>query len=719
MLDLYNDDFKFDDNQILIKKDKTIEFESNILYSYFDIDTKTINVVNLTEEINSAQDIPKLIENFYKYPFLSELTENLERINKDAIDFETTVKYLSVKNLFSIETYNITSISGNQGIGGTPWGINTADLTLSYISKNNIENLSTNLENKLYYFVNNIIPVLYNDKNKAFSLINKNNKDYLRQEKLGGEIILEDICEIENINNFKLFCEEQNIKVKTSHIYNNLLLMFHSILNNLETNENFSYEIVENNYKFILNKSELTIKYLLDIEDLKLFREFISKNTQLNNYFNKELKKIFKENKSNILIMDFPGVKNSFNLSKSHEIINKYKYVVENGKPIEKTFTCKVCSTNKEYGFSLRKFVLPSSEKIIQNFSLINNKEDGSGYICKECLDKVHYINEKLNQYYFIFVNRTSNEIVPLRNPRDIFKNNKKRIGGSLYLIEPINNGLKNFKFLFNLFSKDSSEDVLKRLDYISELLNSYKNESGTMFQDIFYFNNIDMKSIKEDDSKDFIFRARFVKTNFHQLLIFVLNNKKIPLHIFVYLLNNYMQNNLKLETGAYPLYGMMNERYDESTKIISLNNIDDIINFKIGGFNMLKDIVNSVNEKLNAFSEDKAANLNLTDEETVYISGKIIRELNSLSKSSSKDFGYVKNIIKSNKGIALFIRKSFERYSHEISNSRNTEIISIVLQNLDSLSLKKMDIETLLTAGILNYKLKVIFLENKTKGDK
>lgn len=427
----------------------------------------------------------------------------------------------------------------------------------------------------------------------------------------------------------------------------------------------------ENN--LILEKSNY--KFEIQLDNKQKYQDFLNSELDL------DLDFPVQEKESYVLLLNIPGLKDVLDLNENKGEIKKYVDTLKIGELIEKEAVCKICLEKVDKVYDLRAFFAPNPEKRIRDFSLFN-KTNQNGYMCEDCKNKVFKVKELTDNVY---VDDISGKTERIQSISDFLTKNQK-IGGTIYKLEKL-----DANAFFPVFVKDFElkttipmQEVLERMQFLKGLL---------IMDDIFSVYRRG-KIYKAKDA-GFKIRNNYVIDNFNVLKDFALNGVNLKEH--------HLQEIIKLHITFKRVLS------DENFNFLNIGY--QLEKFKkYIGVEMIEQTLLSINDKLDLFIRDDIA-LELNDEETVLLAGRLLRELDGLSMKKEKDLGVLKTVSKNNIAVSAKIQQLATRYSHSLYNDvKKTEIISKVLIGLNSAKLTKSRFELLFNIGFLNTSLKIIY---------
>lgn len=440
----------------------------------------------------------------------------------------------------------------------------------------------------------------------------------------------------------------------------------------------------------LLKKEGGAFTFEYSVEDIKTFSTFVNmfNNNELNLEFDLNLEDI--NTKEPLLIFfDFPGLESIYDIAKGKEIINEYITTLKIGKPDKENCICKVCLQNKKSLYNMKAFFAPNPDKNIRNFNLIDKTQNQGGSICVECMNKIKDIDEILNESDNLYVDDISGEVFVTNSIFSIseIKNRVNKIGGTIYKYKKVDGNALYPTFVRNYYLKSdlTSNEILENETFLKKILQN---------RDILEIKDIDVKGIKNPEVKEM---TMFIKNNFEIFKDFVLMNKKIPLYVFNELIRKHMTTKNLKEKGIFQVINFDKEFILEIDK-------------NIGDLNM-KSIILTTKEKINEFVKNDVP-LELTDEEIVLLSGKLIRDLESLSEGKNKTLMSLKNVIKNNKGVMLKIQDLLNKYSHNLYDNKRTEIPAKILAGLSDCNIKGNKFELLFNIGYLTQEISIIYVK-------
>ncbi len=604
----------------------------------------------------------------------------------------------------------------------------TLDANIIYIE---FKNLNGNYETKIIDLTKDI----FNEEFKTFDLnkfnenIDNANSEFLFDLKLNVNKISE-----ENANNSSDLISYLN---KSTFFGSSFYLNKENIGNATIGGNKPGYGTV--NYllsyikKFDNNptKDEFLKNRLFNIKDLLkgCFKEDEKKKFANNLIFNKEL---FKKSIENIDFLNLDGLYNDellFNFEKPtifiwnieglreryiiqdevKNILNFYNNVIFKDNTNIINVSCKCCLRkdvdleNNETMTKYSEYVDIANTKLVSKFNLEDIEEnDFSLFVCSTCKNKIKENNEILSQYNFVLLKEKigrNSQINVIE--KSFYKNTVELLNstdfGYLYKINKFDN-VYNFSYEFNYRSNNNLT--------IEEIKENYKIINTFLSK----FNNI------KEDKHYYIGKYSFLANHymedkileidryFNHFMDFYLNGTKLNLNVFVSLLDElYLKQILTTNDNKKLNMFFFKEKY-----------IDLLIKLtKIGEKNM--GIKENINNKLSDL--ENGNKLDLSNEEIIVLSGRVLSYLNSKSKEQDKTLNYIANIKNfSVSNLTKILNLTFLKYASAIGGNqiKLKTSISYLLDKLKDVKMNKLEIETLFLIGALAGKDEI----KLTKGD-
>ena len=426
---------------------------------------------------------------------------------------------------------------------------------------------------------------------------------------------------------------------------------------------------------------------------------------------------LFNPSKPTIFIWNIDGIRESYIINQENENLLKYfDNIIFKDDTNLKNISCKCC-LRKDYELEdneimskYSRYITIPEAKLISRFNLENVEEsDSSMFVCSTCKEKIKENNKILSEYKFILLKEKigrNSEVEVIE--KSFFKNIVELLNsndfGYVYKINNFDNAY-NFSHEFNY--KSIQNLTIEQIKENYKTINSFLGKLSDIKEEKHYY--IGKYSFLAnhyiEDKKKKIFE---IDKFFNHFMNYYLNGKKLELNVFVSLLDELYLKNIMSSNSEKLNIDFFKKNY--------FNFLVKLTNIGVNNMSIKSDL------KTKLINLENGVKLDLSNEETIVLAGRVLGYLNSKSKQENKSLDYIANIKNFNvSNLTRILNLTFLKYASAIGENqiKLRASISHLLENLKDVKLNKLAIETLFLIGVLADKDEIkLIKENKKEGE-